>query len=88
MAATLSVTVEDFTSSARREASNVPADATVGDFVEAVSRLMLLPQQEDGRPITYGAQTVDGEVLNGSERVGDVLDDRAVVQLTRNVTAG
>ncbi|MBL8829233.1 MAG: hypothetical protein JNM18_19780 [Planctomycetaceae bacterium] len=89
MATTMSVQVEDFTGSVRHEARDVPVDATIGEFIASVSRLLLLPDQDsDGRPVTYGAQTLTGDVLNGSEKIGDVVDENTVVQLTRNVTAG
>jgi hypothetical protein len=89
MSATMTLEVEDFTGHVRRRASGVPRDATISDFVAALSRQMQLPDLDSqGRPILYGARTRDGDVLNATDRLGDVVQDEAVVQLTKTVTAG
>ena len=38
--------------------------------------------------VRYGARTPDGDMLNPTDQVGDVLEDEQVVTLTTSVTAG
>ncbi len=86
---TMTLEVEDFTGQLRRRASDVPRTATVSDLVDSVRSEMLLPDQDaEGRPIQYGALTAHGEMLNATDQLGEVLQDKDVVTLTKSVTAG
>jgi hypothetical protein len=87
--ATMNFLVEDFTGQVRRRASKVPCDATIAEVMASLSQELALPDMDtQGRPIIYGARSSRGEVLNGSDRLGDVLEEDEVVTLTKNVTAG
>jgi hypothetical protein len=84
----LNLEVEDFTGQMRHRAK-IPKDVTVGEFVAAVSEQLKLPEQDaQGRPVIYGARTAHGDLLNASDRVGDVVLDDEVVTLTKSATAG
>ena len=86
---TMTLQVEDFTGQLRRKAGNIPRDAMIGDVLSRISQQMQLPDQDaQGRPILYGARTSDGEALNATDRVGDVLEENELITLTRSVTAG
>jgi hypothetical protein len=86
---TMTLEVEDFTGQIRRRASGIPRTATVNDLVDSIRSEMALPDQDaQGRPIQYGATTSEGEMLNATDLVGDVLQDEQVVTLTKSVTAG
>ncbi len=86
---TMVLEVEDFNGQVRRRASGIPREATVNDLIESVRGEMSLPEQDSqGRPILYGARTTNGEMLNPTEQVGDVLQDEDVITLTTSVTAG
>jgi hypothetical protein len=86
--ATLNLRVEDSTGQVRRRARNVPADATVGDFMAGLVRELRLPANDSqGRPLSYAARS-HGESLLESDRVGDVLQEEDTVTVTQNVTAG
>ena len=85
---TMTLFVEDFTGQVRHRASGVPQDATLGELIAGVSNRLRLPANDSqGRPVTYAARA-GGASLNEGDRVGDVLQDNAVVTLTQNVTAG
>lgn len=87
--ATLDFEVEDPTGTLRRRARRVPKDATVGELVTNLAQEFALAEVDgDGHPVLYGARSSRGDVLNGSDRLGDVLDPDEVVTLTRSVTAG
>lgn len=86
---TMTLEVEDFTAQVRRRASGIPRTATVDDLIDSVRGEMQLPDQDaHGRPIQYGALSPTGDLLNATDRLGDVLDDQEVVTLTKSVTAG
>ena len=86
---TMTLEVEDFNGQVRRKANGIPRTATVNDLVESVTTQMQLPEEDSqGRQILYGARTADGNMLNPTEQVGDVLQDEEVVTLTTSVTAG
>ena len=86
---TMALEVEDFTSQVRRRANNIPRTATVDDLIDSIRGEMQLPDQDvQGRPIQYGALNADGDLLNATDRLGDVLKDQEVVTLTKSVTAG
>jgi hypothetical protein len=85
---TMSLVVEDFTGQMRHRASGVPRDATVGELVGSVTNRLRLPANDSqGRPVSYAARA-GGMSLNEADRVGEVLEENAVVTLTQNVTAG
>ena len=86
---TMTLEVEDFTGQVRRRAPGIPRTATVSDLIESIQGEMHLPDQDaQGRPIQYGAITSRGDMLNATDRLGDVLDDEEVVTLSKSVTAG
>ena len=85
----MTLQVEDFVGQRRRRAAGIPRDSSVADVIDNLSEQLDLPDQDaQGRPILYGAQTADGDVLNASDRVGDVLEDDQTITLTKSVTAG
>lgn len=86
---TMTLEVEDITGQVRRRAGGIPRDVTVGEFVSGISSELDLPDQDaQGRPILYGARSSSGDVLNLTDRLGDVLRENEVVTLTKSVTAG
>lgn len=86
---TMTLEVEDFTGQVRRRAPGIPRSATVNDLVESIRSELHLPDQDaEGRPIQYGALSSRGDLLNATDRVGDVLDEDEVVTLSKSVTAG
>ena len=89
MSATMTLEVEDFTGQVRRRARNIHSDEHVGDLVNNLTEQLHLPDIDaSGRPVRYGARTSRGDVLNFTDRVGDVLEEGEVITLTKNVTAG
>lgn len=87
--ATMSLTVEDFTGQVTRRAKNVSRDGQVGELVSSLAQQLHLPEIDaSGRPVRYGARSGRGEVLNYSDRIGDVLEEDDVITLTKSVTAG
>ena len=89
MSATMTLEVEDFTGQVKRRAKGVHSDEQVGDLVNNLSQQLHLPDIDaSGRPVRYGARTSRGDVLNFTDRVGDVLEEGDVITLTKNVTAG
>jgi hypothetical protein len=88
MSATLTLTFEDFTGQ-RIRASEIPPDSLVNDVLQEVTGdLCLRDIDDDGRPVAYHATTDDGVVLNPSDRIGDLVRDEQIVNLTKTVTAG
>lgn len=84
----LTLELEDFTGQIKRRARNIHPDMTVGDLVAGAAQQLHLPDIDaSGRSVLYGA-TSQGESLNLTDRVGDVLTDNDVVTLTKSVTAG
>ena len=89
MSATMTLEVEDFTGQLKRRAKNVRRDDQVGDLVTNLAQKLHLPDIDaGGRPVRYGARTSRGDVLNYTDRVGDVLEEGEIITLTKNVTAG
>jgi hypothetical protein len=85
----LSLEVEDFTGQMRRRATGISTDATIGELLEGLTWSMDLPEQDaSGRPIRYSARTADGEALNPTDVVGDVLKPEQRVTISPSVTAG
>lgn len=69
----------------------VPAEATVGELVEALvaSRMNLPRTDAEGRPLVYHARLErEGRHLHASERVGDVLEEDDELTLQPNIQAG
>lgn len=89
VSSTMNLEVEDFTGQVRRRAKGIPRDASVADVISSLSQELHLPDiDSQGQPILYGAVTSSGDVLNASDRVGDVLEEEEVITLTKSVTAG
>jgi hypothetical protein len=86
---TMTLEVEDFVSQVRRRASGIPRSATASELVDSIRSEMALPDQDaQGRPVQYGLMTSAGEMLNATDQLGEILEDDAVVTLTKSVTAG
>ena len=86
---TMTIAVDDFTGQIRRRASGISRAATVSDLVDSIRSDMQLPDTDaSGRPIQYGVITANGDMLNATDELGDVLEDDEVVTLTKSVTAG
>ena len=68
----------------------VPADATVGEVIDAAMGQMKLPTHDnDGRPLVYHARLErEGRHLNASESVGEVVEIGDYFVLHPNVEAG
>ena len=89
IAQTMSVKVQDFTGQISYRASEIPRTASVYELLESISGEIQLPNRDaQGRPILYGARSANGEMLNPTDLVGDVLQDEEEVTLTKSVTAG
>jgi hypothetical protein len=89
MTGTIAIDVEDFTGQVRRRAPAVPRDARVGDLVERLRETLHLPEVDaSGRPVLYGARNRQGNALNSSDVVGDVMAENDVLTITKSVTAG
>jgi hypothetical protein len=89
MSATMTLEIEDFTGQKTRRASGVNGDEQIGDLVNNLAHEMQLPDIDaSGRPVQYGALTSRGDVLNFTDRVGDVLEEGDTITLTKSVTAG
>ena len=85
----IAINVQEMTGNVTRRAAGVPRDATIGELVESLSvALGLPPVDAQSRPVLYGARTIDGDVLNPSDRVGDVLHQDDTIVFTKSVTAG
>ena len=85
----IAINVEEMTGNIRRRAAGIPRDATIGELVESLGMALGLPEMDaQGRPILYGARTSDGDVLNPTDRVGDVLHQDDTIVFTKSVTAG
>jgi hypothetical protein len=71
-------------------ASAVPADSTIGELVQGLLAKMGLSRSDtEGRPLQYYARLDrDGRHLNGSETVGDALQEDDEIVLTPNIDAG
>lgn len=86
---TMSFQIEDFTGQVRRRARNVPKNATVAEMVASLSQELALPDIDaQGQPVIYSARNSRGDILNGTDRLGDVLEEDELVSLNKTVTAG
>ena len=85
----LAINVEDMTGNLKRRAAGIPRDHSIEELVGSLSHALGLPDQDSsGRPILYGLRTSDGDPLNPTDRIGDVLQQDDTVTLTKSVTAG
>ena len=85
----IAINVQEMSGAITRRAAGIPRNATIGELVESLSVAMGLPYKDaHDRPVLYGARTIDGDVLNPSDRVGDVLHQDDTIFFTQSVTAG
>ncbi len=85
----MTLDVQDFTGQVRHRARGIPRSATVSDLVDSLRSELQLPDHDaQGRPIQYGALTSAGDMLNATDRLGEVLEDEEAVTLAKSVTAG
>ena len=85
----MTLEVEDVTGQVRRRAHGIAPDTTVAEMTEHLAWRLELPEQDaSGRPVLYSARTADGEALNPTDFVGDVLKEQDRVILSPSVTAG
>ena len=85
----IAINVEDMTGNLKRRAAGIPRDASIDELIASLSRALGLPQMDaQGHPILYGLRTFDGDPLNPTDRIGDVLQPDDTVTLTKSVTAG
>lgn len=89
-AMTLGLKVSDVSGQKAVRATAVPLSSTVGDLVQGLlARMGLARNDAQGRPLHYYARLErEGRHLNGSERVGDTLQEDDELTLTPNVEAG
>ncbi len=89
-AMTLGLRVNDVSGQKSAHASAVPLTATIGELVQGLLVKMGLARSDaDGRPLHYYARLErEGRHLNGSELVGDSLQDDDELTLTPNIEAG
>ena len=89
-AVTLGLRVSDVTGQKSARASAVPLSSTIGELVQGLLAKMGLARADaDGRPLQYYARLErEGRHLNGSELVGDSLQDDDELTLTPNIEAG
>jgi hypothetical protein len=86
--APLTLEIEDLTGQVRHRVQADPR-MHVAEFVQGAEQQLHLPEIDaSGRPVRYGARSSDGDVLNPTDRLGDVVRPGAVVTLTKSVTAG
>ncbi|MEW6741303.1 MAG: hypothetical protein AB1486_00975 [Planctomycetota bacterium] len=86
----LRLKVTDFSRQQEADISEVPADSTVGEFIDGLLPQMNLPQQDyEGRPLSWGARLErEGRRLHASERLVDAVQDRDELMLLPDVEAG
>ncbi len=89
-AMTLGLRVSDVSGQKSARASAVPLSSTIGELVQGLLAKMGLARNDaDGRPLQYYARLErEGRHLNGSELVGDSLEDDDELTLTPNIEAG
>ena len=87
---TLTLHATDVSGQKVARASEVPADATIGEFIQAMLSEMNLPANDvSGRPLTYHALLErEGRHLHASESVGAALQEDDKVVLQPNIDAG
>ncbi len=85
----LAINVEDMTGNLNKRAAGIPRDASIDELIASLSHALGMPEMDaQGNPILYGLRTSDGDPLNPTDRVGDVLQPDDTVTLTKSVTAG
>ena len=85
------IRVRDVTGQKSYVAPAVPADASVGQMVQALLKKMGLGQSTDGagRPVSFRARLArQSRFLGSSERVGDCLRPEDELTLTPDIQAG
>ena len=89
-AMTLGLRANDVTGQKSAHASAVPLGSTIGELVQGLLAKMGLARNDaDGRPLQYYARLErEGRHLNGSELVGDSLQEDDELTLTPNIDAG
>ncbi len=80
----------DVSGQRRVNVRGVSPDSTVGELVKGLLERMRLPRNDSGgRPLTYHARLErEGRHLNGSETVGQALQEGDQVVLQPNIDAG
>jgi len=89
-AMTLGLRVNDVTGQKSSRASAVPLSSTIGELVQGLlAKMGLARNDSEGRPLQYYARLErEGRHLNGSELVGDSLQEDDELTLTPNIEAG
>jgi hypothetical protein len=89
-AMTLGLRVNDVSGQKTVKASAVPISSTIGELVDGLLAKMGLARIDaQGRPLQYYARLErEGRHLNGSETVGDALQEGDELTLTPNIDAG
>ena len=89
-AATLDLFARDASGASRVKASGVDSGSTVGQFVRTMlAQMGLVEKDPAGRPLLYRARNErTGEVLNGSQKLGDVVEAGDEVVVAPRINAG
>lgn len=89
-AATMALKVSDVTGQKAVRATAVPLTSTIGEIIQGfLAKLGLSRNDAAGRPLQYYARLErEGRHLNGSELVGDSLQEDDELTLTPNIEAG
>ena len=89
-AMTLGLKVSDVSGQKAVRAPAVPITSTIGELVQGLLAKMGLARSDgEGRPLQYYARLErEGRHLNGSELVGDSLQNDDELTLTPNIEAG
>ncbi len=82
--------VRDVSGQKMFEATDVPADASVGEIVRGLLAQMQLPENDvGGRTLNYQAHLErEGRHLHASEIVGDALKEDDLIVLQPDIDAG
>ncbi len=89
-AMTLGLRVSDVSGQKSVRATAVPLSSTIGELIHGLlARMGLARNDADGRALNYYARLErEGRHLNGSEIVGDVLEEDDELTLSPNIDAG
>ncbi|HVO28047.1 MAG TPA: hypothetical protein VMW56_30955 [Candidatus Margulisiibacteriota bacterium] len=89
-AMTLGLKVSDVSGQKAVRATAVPLTSTIGELVQGLlAKLGLARHDAEGRPLHYHARLErEGRHLNGSELVGDSVQDGDELTLAPNIEAG
>lgn len=87
---TVGLKVSDVSGQKAVRAAAVPLTSTIGELVQGLLAKMGLARNDaEGRPLHYYARLErEGRHLNGSELVGDSVQDGDELTLTPNIEAG